>query len=243
MRPVGDQEVGAAEAALARSDRMAVSAEFRWFWRGQPPEGLEDWFLEAKAHPCAAGGGKTRKDHYLKAVGEADLGIKYRGDPTLAPEDRSVEVKGLIAVSDSALASAPFVGPIQIWCKWPSGALHLPVASLIVLQKQRWLRKFNTDRASPEEIRLNTDEKPFDGSEPPKRGCNVELTKVDFVAAGETWWTMGFEAFGSLQTIEGDLRSVAATFARRLSGDRLQSIRGELMSYPAWLVERTKSLG
>jgi hypothetical protein len=71
--------------------------------------------------------------------------------------------------------------------------------------KRRWLRKFATDGHVPVEIARDANEKPVTGS-PPARGCNVELTEVRI---GSLWWTLGFESFGSIHTVEADLRAVA----------------------------------
>ena len=65
--------------------------------------------------------------------------------------------------------------------------------------------------------------------------CNVELTRIEIPANGQTWWTLGFESFGTITTVAEDLRSTAETLAARHPpglGD------GLLASYPAWLEER-----
>ena len=115
---------------------MQVSAEIRWFWRSAPPTGLEDWFCKAESHGCPAGGGKAREDAYLRDLSQPELGLKRRGGK------KGVEVKGLVAVLWSGLVVAPFAGPIEIWSKWTSETLELN--SVIIVEKLRWLRKFDT---------------------------------------------------------------------------------------------------
>ncbi len=83
----------------------------------------------------------------------------------------------------------------------------------------------------PSEIALGENEKPVDAKTPlPARGCNVELTRVS--VGTEVWWTLGFEAFGKLETIESDPRAVAQELARRNPPALGDAIRA---SYPLWL--------
>ena len=66
----------------------------------------------------------------------------------------------------------------------------------------------------------------------------MELTQVSLLN-GEVWWTLGFEAFGTIRTVENDLRAVATILVARRPpelGD------GLLASYPAWLKEHAKEM-
>jgi hypothetical protein len=47
-----------------------------------------------------------------------------------------------------------------------------------------------------------------------------------------SWWTLGFEAFGDLQSAPVAL---AATFAFLQANGRLPPLSGERLSYPEWL--------
>jgi hypothetical protein len=205
---------------------MQVSAEIRWFWRAALPSGLEDWFRKADHHSCPAGGGRSRDDEYLRDPGQKELGIKRRGGK------KGVEVKGLVAIAESALAAGTFAGPIEIWTKWTTEALELDANTVIKTTKRRWLRKFDTTGPSPLEIELDAAEKPTDNRSLPSRGCNVELTEVTLPSG--IWWTLGLEAFGTIHTVEADLRTVAATLAARF---QLGLGNARLASYPAWLSE------
>ena len=40
------------------------------------------------------------------------------------------------------------------------------------------------------------------------QGCDVELTEVKIVSQSGTWWTLGFEAFGDIDTVPGNLTLV-----------------------------------
>jgi hypothetical protein len=205
---------------------MQLSAEIRWFWRHIPPAGLEEWFHSADMHGCAAGGGERRTDEYLRDPGQGELGVKRRG------KKPGVEVKGLVAAVPDGLTTAPFCGPIEIWNKLSTHVLTFQDS--VSTEKQRWLRKFDTSGAAPEEIHLGEDEQPKDPDQPlPALGCNVEFTRV--TCGEEVWWTLGFESFGPLQTVEESLRVVATLLATRRPPDPgSDALRA---SYPVWLAE------
>jgi hypothetical protein len=145
-------------------------------------------------------------------------------------------VKGLVAITWGGLAAGPFVGPVELWAKWTSQPLELKPGSTIAVKKVRWLRTFDTAAPWPQEIPLDPKEQSLDNSPLPALGCNVELTQVA-LPGGEPWWTFGFEAFGTVRTVEHDLRAVAAVLAARrppgLGG-------GFIASYPAWLSEHAR---
>jgi hypothetical protein len=164
-------------------------------------------------------------DDYLRDMGQTELGIKRRGGK------KGVEVKGLVGTSLNSLTAPPFTGPIEIWTKWVAESLELNLDSTIATDKQRWLRKFDTTQEIREEIPLDQQERPIDNRPLPALGCNVEFTKVTF-PKGNVWWTLGFEAFGHLQTVERDLRFIAEKLAAR----RPPALGHALpASYPAWL--------
>jgi hypothetical protein len=206
---------------------MQLSAEVRWFWRGDPQPECHAWFQSAAMHGCPAGGGKdSREDIYLSAPAQADLGIKRRGNKP------GVEVKGLVAISETRLASQPFAGSIEMWSKWSSEALTIGHLPTIATSKLRWLRKFDTSGSEAVEVPLKDDEEPADASrQRPVRGCNVELTRVT-LAGDERWWTFGFESFGPLTSIVSDLCKAEEVIAA-CQPPRLPP--GQLASYPAWL--------
>ena len=206
---------------------MQVSAEIRWFWPTNPPSGLESWFRKPRDRACAVGGGRLRLDEYLSDPGQRELGVKRRGGK------KGVEVKGLVG-AERKLAAGPFAGPIEIWAKWTSEALEVDSRGAVKTIKRRWLRKFDTTKLSPVEVPLNDKELPADAKQPlPARGCNVELTEIT-LTSGDVWWTLGFEAFGGVETVADDLQMVASALAGEVPPD----LSGGLMaSYPSWLTE------
>jgi len=207
---------------------MQVSAEFRVFWPGRGPEGLESWFLDASVHGCPAGGGLVRTDVYLYEAKQGELGIKQRGSKP------GVEVKGLVARLPQVFSFGSENIEGEIWCKWSSGSLTFPKELSVTLPKARWLRKFDTGRGAPVEIPLNQQEGPVAGTALPERGCNVEWTTIAF-PGGETVSTLGFESFGGLGDVEGSLRAVAAVMDGRNPPRASGGFRG---GYPAWIAQR-----
>lgn len=204
---------------------MQISAEIRWFWRNTAPDGLVNWFCGADRHSCIAGGGETRSDDYLRDACQAELGLKRRGGRG------GVEIKGLIAVLPDGLEAGRFRGSIELWAKWTSGRLSLEPDSTIAVKKRRWVRKFDTTGLSPIEVPLDAEETPLDGRPWPAQGCNVELTEVGLPDGG-VWWTLGFEAFGTISTVGNDLRAAANLLNTRRPPDLADGLQA---GYPAWL--------
>jgi hypothetical protein len=207
---------------------MVVSAEARWFWRGTPPDDLERWFVQ---RPIAAGGGTPRLDEYLLDARQQEVGIKRRGAIGEPPDADAIEVKGL--VETRLPLPDPFSARVQIWTKWKSPALRFDGLPSIRLRKTRRLRKFDTAGSTVLELALDANEKLVDRAVLlPVLGCHIELVALEVGEVRARWWTLAFEAFGPLNTVEGSLvRTVAAVQpikSTALSG-------GLELSYPAWL--------
>ena len=200
---------------------MLVSAELRWFWKDALPSGLETWFRSGQWPP---GGGMPRMDEYLLDPGQSELGLKRRG------ANPGIEVKGLISVLASPVA--PFVGGVQLWCKWTSDALTIDHLSRVAVRKTRWVRKYDTSNAEVSEVELDEHEKLRGSSDTLlKRGCQWELVALRVDGESADWWSLGFEAFGELATVEPSLRRTINHVAYGAPG-----LEGGLeLSYPAWL--------
>jgi len=82
-----------------------------------------------------------------------------------------------------------------------------------------------------QEIPLDSTEKPLGNRELPALGCNVELTRIT-LRDNKVWWTLGFESFETIQTVDKSLYAVAATLATRQPPELGT---GLLASYPDWL--------
>ena len=174
---------------------MLLSAEVRWFWRGRCPQPVHDWFFKSGLPP---GGGFSRIDRYVSQRREAEISLKKRGDK---PE---FEVKGLVTTR-RASELEPLAPHIEIWCKWSCTIPSLNLRDELAITKTRWLRKFDTSKYVRSEIPLDANEKPTAGYSLPVQGCNVELTEVQMAGHSGMWWTLGFEAFGDLDSVSTNL--------------------------------------
>jgi len=221
---------------------MQVSAEVRWFWPDLPTE-LDEWFRRSASHPFPAGGGKQRNDDYLVDPDQTELGLKRRG------QKLGVEVKGLVVKEWASLNVRPFSGIIELWTKWTTQKLEL--RSTTTIRKARWLRKFDMTSQSPEEVPLDDSELLLHSRVLPAYGCNVEFTKVT-LPGNQVWWTLGFESFGPISTLERSLCAAATTLAGRHPPELGPACKvgillwpngtGALIaSYPVWLRERSYS--
>jgi hypothetical protein len=190
---------------------MLVSAEVRWFWPDEPPNGLFDWFVGSSHHPSVAGDPSERVDEYLRDAKQTELGIKRRGGKD------GVEVKGLVAVLHEVGGEPPFRGRIEMWSKWTSSALDLSGRPTVRITKKRWLR---TVAAAPSTT----------------RGCNVEITELR-LSTGERWWTFGFESFGGRTTVEDDLLAATRLMAEREPPPFPTTLAA---AYPAWLATEVR---
>ena len=202
---------------------MKLSAETRWFWKGDPTKEVDEWFRKWSDVP--PGGGALRVDRYIRDTGQAELGIKLRGGKS------DMEIKGLIATRDECRFGSHTAG-VELWCKW-TATLDAGSMTLVPVHKTRLLRKFASTGTGLDEIPLGPDEKPLSARALPATGCNVELTRItgDNVRI-PNWWTLGFEAFGDLATVEATLRDTVARLGRSPAPNVESAIPA---SYPTWL--------
>jgi hypothetical protein len=169
-----------------------------------------------------------RIDEYVLEAGNAELGVKTRGGKA------GVEIKGLVEIRSQL--PGPFRGRIQIWSKWTSTALTINALPRVVVKKTRWLRKFDVTGSDVRELALDANERLLRPTDTlPQEGCNVELTRVTGVDNASRWWTFGLEAFGSLQTVEQNLRKTVGHL-QRTSPPVLEG--GVELSYPQWIDAR-----
>jgi hypothetical protein len=169
----------------------------------------------------------SRVDKYVPERREPENGIKRRRNKS------EFEVKGLVTREISELE--PLAPHIEIWCKWSCTIPGLNLTNELLVTKTRWLRKFDTSKYVRSEIPLDPNEKPTAGYSLPVQGCNVELTEVQMAGHSGMWWTLGFEAFG-------DLDSVPTSLTLTVLPEKPLLLRiigfGAFLSYPAWLRAR-----
>jgi hypothetical protein len=199
---------------------VLVSAELRWFWEDALPTEVESWFRNRTFPP---GGGTPRIDEYLVDRSQIELGLEKRGTKP------GIEIKGLVSVRRTV--SKPFDGRVQIWTKWTSEALTIDRLPRVAVHKTRWLRRYDSSGPHLEETELDENERPRHSPERlPARGCHFELVSLRRDSDGSRWWSIGFEAFGELATVEESLDRTLEHVAPDTS-----LTAGVELSYPAWL--------
>lgn len=158
---------------------MQRSAEMRWFFAGEIPAAVREWFggggLAASEEP--------RTDQYL-LFPSTTVGVKFRqGNLEIKPlvEEHGVRRWGGVG------------GRMQTWVKWSCSAPEVAVlrrrivasrSQSVAVKKRRVMRTFSCDRGLRE----------VEARAWPRDGCHVELT--DLVVGRRRYWTFGLEAFG-----------------------------------------------
>src|SRR5439155_585332 len=103
---------------------MSTTAEVRWFFEGQVPDEIEQWFCRSNLALKAA----PREDHYLLFPAVLGLGLKMR--------EGRLEVKSLIKTLGVRSFTADVAGNVQVWEKEADGE---PAATSI--QDERFQRR------------------------------------------------------------------------------------------------------
>lgn len=200
---------------------MTNSAELRWFYRGNLPPDVKEWFCGSRL--CRDE--EVRTDHYLVFENSAEVGVKLR-------DGKVLEIKARLRspIPWSLPGTGP-LGRIDAWAKWkdddPALVGHLAQLRFgdrqwVTVIKDRWLRKFAVTAAGIEEV---------DAKDLPKRGVTLEVTGV--LVNDQHWWTVAFESFGDILRPE-DVDAVADHFLKLLPKS-LVLIENDSMSYPEWL--------
>ena len=106
-----------------------------------------------------AGGGKSRRDEYLRPI-EPEL----RNQKTGLKVWRGVEGTRI----DHSIFRTHVFGAMraELRCRWTSDAV--PITNSIVAKKIRWLRKMDTSGSAALEIPLGPDEAPLSGAALPE---------------------------------------------------------------------------
>jgi hypothetical protein len=198
---------------------MYATAEIRWFSPGTVEPDVAEWF---DSLPGKAEDQPWRVDYYLRvtAVGDA-LGIKLR--------QGRLEIKQRTAAIGPRQMDLWVIGLLELWQKWsvaldPGMAVPpSPAASWTAVHKRRRLRRYR--------LRTNLTLEPVPLNQLIADGCDLELTRV--VAGGETWWTLGFEAFGGESAVEQVLFPVALVILD-MSDPPILGIENSF-GYPHWL--------
>src|SRR5215813_3241424 len=192
------------------------SLEVRWILRGELAGVVAGWFARFPAETTVL------EDVYLLDPHLPGLSVKVRGG-------RALEVKayggspGLLEVAGRAR------GRLESWQKWsfPHGPASLGGADPVgwrPVSKRRRISRFSLTGGTAGVNGRGLGEGP---------GCAVELTDVH--AAGEAWWTLGFEATGPHHMLRGEVDAAAELVFALSPPGGLELGVGDSRSYAAWL--------
>ena len=192
------------------------SLEVRWIFRGELAGVVAGWFARFPAETTVL------DDVYLLDPHLPELSVKVRGR-------RALEVKvyrgspGLLEVAGRAR------GRLESWQKWsfPHGPASLgraDPAGWRPVRKRRRISRFSLTGGLAGASGLGWGARP---------GCAVELTDVH--AAGEAWWTLGFEATGPPDVLRGELDAAAALVFALAPPRGLELGMDNSRSYAEWL--------
>lgn len=193
------------------------SLEVRWITPGSLGTAMREWFARFPA------GTETREDAYLLQPRLKGLSVKLRDGNTL-------DVKSYLG--SPGVIGLPGCGRLESWRKWsfpcePScdGGVALP--GWIIVRKRRhvcWVPLVTSQGLASARRAA------------PLAGCTVELTEVH--VHDQPWWSVGFEATGSLDMLLLALRHAAdLAFAQPLPPGVALSL-DDCRSYAQWLDER-----
>lgn len=196
---------------------MYPTAEVRWFAEAALPDEVERWFHAAAGERPW----EQRTDRYVRPASPDGLGVKARSG--------YLEVKRLAEVVGEEVMHDGVTGRVECWRKWsfPLGAgalLRDSAGDWVAVAKRRQKGTFAIRNGSIEIVPRE---------EQAGQGCSLEVAEVE--ADGRTWWSVGFEAFGTSD------QAALVTYLRRAAAhvfavaDPPALPAAQAMSYPAWL--------
>ncbi len=184
---------------------MLTTAELRWFYLGQLPQEISQWFqqdfLDGQLEPP-----EEREDLYLYSPENDYMGIKLR-QGRLEIKWRKAEL-GVLRFGDRV------EGKAEKWGKWlcedPTSESFQPKD---VVGKKSWM--------SVKKVR----------SQRQYENCGVELTQLS--VRGNNWWSFALEATGGDVSLMNNLQTVASSVFKSYRNPKLQV--QDSYSYPSWL--------
>ncbi len=166
---------------------------------------MRSWFDESADPP------ETRSDRYLVLPGTDALGVKVRGGST------SFELKLRPRPGELMALGSGGSGQCEEWQKWSFGRAGITRwVPRLGLPKARWVTVVKQRRMTAIPYRADA-------------GCDVELTALE--ALGQSWSTLGFEAFGPPAELLPALERAVTTVLASV-GDFDADLS---CGYPGWL--------
>ena len=192
------------------------SLEVRWIFPGQPGIAVAGWFGRFPAQT------ESREDTYLLKPRLPGLSVKVR-------EGRALEVKLYQGSPGTLEVAGRARGRLESWRKWsfpsgpPSQECNDPPGWSPVAKNRRTsqfcLIGGRIVAAAPVPATV------------PR--CAVELTKIR--AAGQAWWSLGFEATGPAGLLRSALETTAALVFTQALPQSVAPGTDNSMSYAEWL--------
>jgi hypothetical protein len=203
---------------------MLQTIEIRWFIAGILSKESLNWF--SAGHRLER---PTVQVHeYLLFPGCDTVGVKFR-------EER-FEIKARLGFSQPLSLAMGIRGRREQWIKWSIATKGLPMFGQTLLQSGAWqkIRKERNQRTFSAEAGNFQEVSPRSF---PVAGCNIELTRIEVEADSQSWFTLGFEAYGPPSVTAGILEEGLGFFFKaqgRAPGIDLTEANS--FGYPTWLM-------
>ena len=187
---------------------MIVTAEMRFWWRGDESGELLSWLKRLNLELSDV---ENREDVYFK-TDDPLTGIKLRGGEKLEVKKQTGE--------GSFRSSTGVHWNFSIWEKTRGEEQSGAPAGRIEVRKQRWLTVLD-------ECGRKTDP----GNRTPN-GCQIELSKTHVQDKPECWTSFCLEAYGAKEK----LKPILQRLVDQVGSFPLVFQRAEQASYPEWLL-------
>jgi hypothetical protein len=202
---------------------MFPTAEVRWFFRGEVPANIWEWFHAGGHEPEEQ---SPRVDHYLRNIDGDSLGVKLR--------EGRIEIKQRLGGQTLVRFGKRSDGYVARWVKW---SFELAEASGVVAElsgsSSRWIGIWKARKVLTFQVTDEKSIKYMSGYEGIDRGCAWEIAKVKVDGVERAWWSVGFEAFGN-ETELGDTLMMVVN--QSFSVANAPEFNGEQSyGYPNWL--------
>jgi hypothetical protein len=199
------------------------SIELRWFYRGDLPEEIANWFNTLGANDTDA---DVRTDVYLES-GSPEVGIKIR--------QGNLEVKHLQQQFDKIDIDGFNESNVEQWSKWicHDRAAHAPATG-----KQGWIQVDKVRQQRFYRVEFGDPLKLVPISTPRKNATAIELTTLQL--HGRAWWTLACEYLGNNISIDRQFLPIVQALLVSYPGTiATPSISG---GYPQWLMAIDRNL-
>ena len=208
---------------------MLETAEIRWFFKGQILKEIREWFNGFDNFPAST---QTRTDHYLR-LPDTGIGIKIREGLIEHKQLRWGEGEKWRDGDGERWSSGECSGIFRYFQKW-SFPLDdtAAIPEMLMAHRESWLGIIKERSMRILVLDKNNNIKCTSYEEVKGTAVGWELTMINIQGTDEVWWTMGFEAFGTVEKLEETLIKICNTI---LPECPLLLTPEDCYSYPHWL--------